>query len=325
MITVSNPRNNLLLNLFYGTWKKDENFHTEALAHLLRHLLLYDPIGAVNILKAITGGLLDLSSDEAKTVSINTQVRTLKGFRPDVEIRTSTHLSYVEVKVESSVHKGQLEEYRKALGESGFSNTSLTLLTKYPFYPENDEKPDYVFRWHQIAEWLERELEKKTIQQPLSVYLAQQFLGFLRERSLTVERVSEELVPGVHALLNLVVMLEEALKLVKVSLIKFDLQWEWIGYSFKYDFTQYWIGLRYDRPHILMVEIDEIDPVFYEKLPLGYVDYVEGYEYEYWCWIHELDMSSEKTQFFKLSKSAQLQCIEQFLNDSFNAVKQLPL
>ncbi|NJN95266.1 MAG: PD-(D/E)XK nuclease family protein [Anaerolineales bacterium] len=322
---MNDPTNNLLLNLFYGTWKKDENFHTEALVHFLRHLLRYDPVGAINILKAITNGLLVLSLDDVNTVSINTQIRTSKGFRPDVEIRTLTHLIYIEVKVEASLHEGQLEEYCKALEDSGFSNTSLILLTKYPFNPENDETPDHTIRWYQVAEWLEQELEQNTIQQSLSVYLAQQFLGFLRERSLTVERVSEELVPGVHALLNLVVMLEEALRLVKASAIKFDLQWEWIGYSFKYDYTQYWIGLRYDRPNILMVEIDEINPTLYEKLSVGYVSYVEGYEYEYWIWTHELDMSSETTPFFKLSKSAQLQRIEQFLKDSFDAVKQLSL
>ncbi len=319
---MNRTENNLLLNLFYGTWKKDENFHTEALVHLVRHLLQHEPVAAVNILKAITGGVLNLASQDTTSISINTQVTTSGGFRPDIEIKTAEHLIYVEVKVESRLHDSQLEEYRKALLESRLSKTCLAFLTKYPFDLEKSgEKPDITIRWYQIAEWLEFELEQKTIQQSLSIYITEQFLGFLNQRGLMVERVSKELIPGLQSLLNLVVMLEESLRLIRASSIKFDIQWEWVGYRFKFDSQQYWIGLRYDRPNILFVEIDEIAPAIYEQLNLGYVYYEE--EYEDWCWIHELDLSSEESMFFELSKSAQLQYIEQFLVETLSAVKQI--
>lgn len=311
-------KNNLLLNLYYGTWKKDENFHTEALVHLVRHLLQHEPVAAVNILKVITGGTLNLAPQDATSVSIKTQITTARGFRPDLEIRTTECLIYVEVKVEAGLHEGQLEEYRKALLESNFSKTCLALLTKYPVDLEkNGEEPDTTIRWYQIAEWLECELEQKTIQQPLSVYIVEQFLGFLKQRGLIVEKVSKEFIPGIQSLLNLLVMLERSLELVKASSINFDIQWEWVGYFFKFDSGKYWIGFRYDHPQALLVE-EKTDKNSYEQINSD--KYYWGDD-EYWYLRHQFDFSSEEMKFFELSKSAQLRYIEQFIIESLSVAK----
>src|SRR5512147_160761 len=98
---MSQTENNLLLNLYYQTWKKDENFHTEAFVHLLRHLLQYEPVTAANILRLVTAGTLDIKPEDAVSISINTQVKVPTGFRPDIEIRIAEYLIYIEVKVES--------------------------------------------------------------------------------------------------------------------------------------------------------------------------------------------------------------------------------
>jgi hypothetical protein len=325
---ISQIENNLLLKLHKWAKRQNENFHTEALAHLLRHLIQHEPVAAVNILKAITGGALDSEPENVTSISINTQITTLRGFHPDIEIRTSNHLSYVEVKIESGLHKSQLEEYRKALDESGFRKTSLILLTQNSFIPESGEVvPDTAIRWYRIAELLADELSYGTIKQPTSRYVTEQFLEFLKKRELTVEleRVGEEFTQGIQVFLslrNLLEMVRQVLILNNASSIELDVQWDWIGYFFKFDFRWYWIGLRYDRPNVLLVEIDEIDPSIYKKLNLGYVDYSD--EYEYWYWIHELNLSAEDTRFFELSKSDQFQRIEQFLKDNYETIKQLP-
>lgn len=316
---ISQTENNLLLRLHKWAKRQDENFHTEALTHLLRHLVQYEPEAAVNILKAITGGMLDLTPEWITSVNIETQAITSTG-KPDIEIRTLDTLIYVEVKIESGLGYLQLENYRGALKGGGSKNTCLTLLTRYPFNPiETQEQPDVAIRWYQIAEWIECELEQKTIQQPSSVYIVEQFLGFLKQRGLIVEKVSKEFIPGIQSLLNLLVMLERSLQLVKATSISFDIQWEWVGYFFKFDSGKYWIGFRYDRPHALLVE-EKTDKNSYEQI--NYDKYYWGDD-EYWYLRHQFDFSSEEMRFFELSKSAQLRCIEQFIIESLSSVKQI--
>jgi hypothetical protein len=319
---MSEAENNLLLRLHKWARRQDENFHTEALVHLLRHLIQYERVAAANILKAITGEALNLASDEAALVRIDTQVITSKG-TPDIEIKTSDCLIYVEVKVESGLGDLQLERYRQVLRErNDFRNTSLILLTRYPFVSrEGEEEPDAVVRWYQVAELLEGELEDGTIKETVSKHVAEQFLGFLRERGMTMEKVSEQLIQGVQSLRNLLDMVSEALVLKgirpKIHSGQDDYGYD-SGYSFKLGSGEYWLGIEYDWPHILLfVTLHKIDEGAYRQLKLGRVG--EGQ------WIHELDLSSEETGFFVLSKSDQLQCIEQFLKKSLDVVRQIQL
>ncbi len=287
---MTNNENNLLLNLYYGTWKKEENFHTEAFVHLLRHLLASEPVAAINLLKAVTDKVLNVPLAEVKSVNINTQVTTTTG-KPDIEIKTADTLVFVEVKVESRVDDSQLKKYREALNESGFKNTHLILLTKYPFIPQTDEKkPDFVFvRWFQIAECLEQDLQQGTISQPVIIYLAEQFLNFLQKRGMTLEPVNRELILGVQSLRNLLDMVQKALKLLQVK-PKLDSgkdDYGYIsGYKFNFGSGEYWVGIEYDRPDILLfVTFHEIDKEAYENLAIGDVDKDEGQ------WIHQLDLS----------------------------------
>jgi hypothetical protein len=321
---VDSTENNLLLNLHKLAPRQDENFHTEVLAHLLRHLLQYEPEAAANALRAITGNRVDLKPQNVAQVKISTQVTTSKG-RPDIAIKTSTHLIYVEVKVESGLGDLQLERYRAALKESGFEFTHLALLTRYPFIPTNGgEEPDTIIRWHQIADWLTSELERKTIHQASSIFLIEQFLGFLEERGMTLEQVSKELmgeqfIQGIQSLRNLLTMVEETLISARVVTYSFEAEWDYMGYYFT-PFPnrpdKYWIGINYDEPHILTVNTeDEIDEEIYNKLGKGYID--ERY------WVYELDLSSKEVDFFVLTKLKQLECIETFLRDSLNVIKDI--
>jgi hypothetical protein len=308
---------NLLFRLHKLAWRQDENFHTEALVHLLRYLLKNESSVAFQILKKITGERLDLTLQHEVSVNINTRVRTPRGYYPDIEIKTGDYLIYIEVKVEREHDEFQVKNYRQALEESGFKSTALVLLTKLPVADQIKAKSDGTFRWYQLAEWLECELEKGAIHQTRSVYLVEQFLEFLKQRGLTVEQVSKELIRGVESLLNLRAMLEKALDLAKAKSIKFDIESEWVGYFFKSGTDEYWLGLRYDRPNGLLLE-EKTDKISFEQINAD--KYYWGDD-DYWYLKHELDLSS--IGFFELSKDRQLQRIEQFLAESLNTVKQV--
>ncbi len=316
---MSEIENNLLVNLHKLAKRQDENFHTEALVHLLRHLVQYDRASAVKILKKITGETLDL-----ERISIITQAVTTKGHRPDIEISTQNHLIYIEVKVKSGLGKDQLDRYRKALDESNFNNTNLILLTKNPLLlDEDEEKADLNIRWYQIAEWLEDELEDDIVEKGSSRYLIKQFLDFLKERGMTLEQVSaeftsEEFKQGINSLQNLMDMLNKSLRLADNTLsIKLDADLEWVGYYFKIDSDWYWVGISYDVPNVLQfgteAEITEDD---LKKLDLGYISPEDDN-----MWMYDLNL--EELSFFELPKAKQLEHLENFINKSLGAVKRL--
>src|SRR5213082_1993494 len=105
-VAVQSPRNNLLLLLHKWARRQDENFLTEAFAHLLQHLLDEEPEAAVGFLESLTGGFLRVKAAEARHVALRTQIILSEG-RPDLEIRTIEQLVYVEVKSESAADPAQ--------------------------------------------------------------------------------------------------------------------------------------------------------------------------------------------------------------------------
>lgn len=316
---MNRTENNLLLSLHKWASRHDENFLTETFVHLLRHLLQYDPTAAVNILRQLTSGALNLTAEDACLVNITTQVTTSEG-RPDIEVRMQKHLVYVEVKAESGADHNQLQRYRSALEKSGFDNTTLILLTRYAMdLVDGEIVADAVLRWYQIAEWLEHELGRETIRQHASVYVVEQFLGFLEGRNVTMEPVSWEFIRGVQSLRRLMEMLDEVLGSVKDSyelLSQFTSAWVWIGYLIGSKPEQYFIGIHYDRPHVLVFSTADIKIDESVREGLG----VDQMLYGTWI-IRELDLSSEEVHFFARPSASQLQCVKRFLVESLDSIK----
>src|SRR6516162_6194609 len=186
---MASPSNNLLLRLHKWAWRQDENFLTEAFAHLLRYLLENEPEAAVAIVKTLTGGFLNLSYEEAKLLEVRTQVFLGEG-TPDLELRTLKQLAYIEVKLESELGPLQLSRYRSLLQASGIEQTALFLLTRYPAnVAEGEEKPDGLLRWYQVAEWISQERTRYSFK-PVSSFLVDQFLEFLGARNMTMGQVT---------------------------------------------------------------------------------------------------------------------------------------
>lgn len=123
-------QNNLLVSSHKWAEGQNENFTTDAFAHLLRHFIEYDSKLAGNILCRITGDWLCLTDQECGAVRVDTQETIEKG-RLDIRLSSPNHLAVIEVKDGAEVQAEQLKRYREYLDSSGFAQTRLVLLTRY--------------------------------------------------------------------------------------------------------------------------------------------------------------------------------------------------
>jgi len=105
------PDNNLLVELHRWAWRQDENFTTDAFAHLLRHLLAEEPAEGVALLKRLVGGATEIPLSEADSVAIRTQKPTEKRGIPDLRITGPGFLVLIEVRVGADVNLDQFTEF----------------------------------------------------------------------------------------------------------------------------------------------------------------------------------------------------------------------
>jgi hypothetical protein len=316
---MASVENNLLLRLHKWAWRQDENFLTEAFAHLLQHLLNDEPEAAVRILQFMTKDFLVLSPAEARSVEVRTQVFTVEG-TPDLQLRTSKQTALLEVKSESDADPEQLKRYRKLLRDSGLPSR-LILLTRYPVnLGEHDEQPDTLIRWYEVAEWLEQERDRCASE--LSKHLVSQFLGFLRQRNMTMEQVTWQLSGGVRALRALNNMLYEA---ANACGLKAQVLGDRTSLGIYLDKRNYWIGIEYDQPENLCFRTwyREVDKDAAERLGIdGLYEWTTEPGYG---WKRSLNLESEDVHFFARSKASQLQRLKQFLRECLDIVKQIEI
>jgi len=311
-------KDNLLVALHRWASGQDENFVTEAFAHLLRHLLKHEPVIGVGVLRFLTGDRLLVAEDRANKVTVTTQINTSAG-TPDMEVRTEDHLVYVEVKVESGLGPRQLGRYRAVLDASGFSKTTLVLLSRYPV--ESDEKPDHAVLWYSVAEHLRTALRSGTWQSPLSRHLAEQSVGFLQAKGMTMEKVTWHLPEGVRAAQNLIDMLEEALiAMEKKPGPSFGRSWA----GFDVVDSKAWVGIEWSNPTWLCFETEDV--VF--KRPaaqgIGYGEVVEHGSSRFPLqWRHCIDLASEEVHFFARSRESQRRRTDEFLTKGFSGLEMI--
>lgn len=320
------PRNNLLLQLHRWAHRQDENFCTEVLAHLLRHLLAEEPEAAVRFLEGLTGGFLQVGSANAREVAVQTQA-TLSEGTPDLKISTPSHLALVEAKVESPVRPDQMRRYRQVLSESGAASTALILLTRYPvILTEGSERPDAVIRWYHVAEWLEQESTRYRFK-PVSGFLVDQFLGFLGARNMVIEQVSWELTGGIRALRALTDMLREAAAYQKLP-AQPRAQSDYMGIKLGTNLKRpdYYLGIYFDRPEVLVFETAyaKVDPQAAAQPG------IEGEVYEWasgngYGWRRELNLLAEESAFFVRTRARQIQLLDRFLRECLERVRQIQL
>ncbi|MCX7144126.1 MAG: hypothetical protein NT123_24430 [Proteobacteria bacterium] len=304
---------NLLLKV--GKWSgQPENFLTEAFAHLLRNLLSNESEIGTSLLTYLTNGIVTINQSDVDKVSVETQISTPYGC-PDILILTPHHRVYVEVKDEAPPGDTQISRYRQDLESRPIDiQNGIILLTRYAVVPSSKkEEPDFYIRWHQISEFLEKRRFK--VANAVTRYLIDNFLGFLKEKSMAIEEVGYELPKGVHALQNLLTMIGEALASCKIPIHTKTAAWAYIGYYID-PARKHFFGVYYDDPTKLIFE-GHLDPKgpHYEQLrellSSSGVVRADGY------WAPELDLASEKVHFFALGKASQMRSVENFVRESW--------
>ena len=305
---------NLLVMLHRRVDRQDENFLTDVFSHLLRHLCDHEPDVAVRILSKLTGGRLQCSMEDVLQSRIATQVVTQEG-TPDLEIRTADHLVYVEAKKEARLGEAQISRYRRQLGSSGFSNTTLILLTKHLVDPPEAERPDVFRRWYQLAAWIQEELDSETLRRPVSVFLATQFIEFLREKKMTVDQVGKDLVGGTRSLRSILAMIAEGIASQKER-GRVELTLEYAGYYV--NGGEYFVGLYHDSPGSLFFETWKC-PIRKDAVDAAGFGYIERDKEapSGRIWAEELKLSDETL--FDLRREEQARVVEQFLAKCFKA------
>lgn len=306
------PANNLFQRLHKWASRQDENFLTESLAVVLEQLLALAPAVAVGLVRRLTDGFIDLPPESASAIELHTQVEAVQG-RPDLEIRTPERLTWVEVKAESVLRRGQLEGYRVLLGQTGFAETQLILLTRYPeAFRSGDARPDLELRWYEVIDWLEDELPACEAAGEVAVFLARQLLDFLGERGMQLAQVGKFMPEGLRALTNLQNMLMEAARACKLAVNK-SVSWEYLGLTLD---GKYWFGVILAEPEKLWfgTERCQIDYDRATKLGVGEIEEAPWTPGRYQWW-RGVELESEAAHFFSRTKIGQIRWLEEFLRD----------
>jgi hypothetical protein len=246
---------NLFLKLYKWAWHQGENFTSEAFAYLFGEYCRTEPAVAASLLSCLTSGNVTIPEDALRRTRVRTQSATVTG-RPDIEVHAPDALVFVEVKVEEEVDLAQLKRHRQALdGDTCHGQRALALLSRYPSDKlEIAELCHAQVRFYRIAGLLERELQQMA--SPVARYMGEQFLGFLKERGMTMERVDASLVSGQRALFSLLGMVQEAIVASRGRISTRGAGWESIGFDFTWQQSSYWAGIYFNEPSTLVIQVD---------------------------------------------------------------------
>jgi len=312
---------NLLVALHHWASRQDENFITDAFAHLLRHLIARDKMVGMELLSYLTNERLSVTFGDSP-IEIRTQVTVAKG-RPDIEICSIDHLVYVEAKVESGLGDRQLERYLEELDACKSPEAStLVVLSRYPVEIHSDiSKRVVARRWYQVAHWLIEALERGDIKDCVSKFLVEQMIDFFKARNITMEKVGPDMLTGVRAFRSLTAMLSEAI-FAKRMTVKDSFGREWAGYYFNKKEQDFFLGVYYEQLNILVFETHNfpVIPDISTVLNTGKIVRANHIRNKH-QWKNELALDSEEFNFFEQTRECQMQCIEKFLSDSLEAVK----
>jgi len=221
--------NNLFIPLHKLAIRQDENFLTEILVFLLNHYVQYEPESAVWLIKRITNDKLVLSEKDLRILSVEAQHHTQMGV-PDIKIETPNFICFIEAKVDSDFGEGQLKDYKSVLGEcqkekESIGETLETKLITLTRYTNKDHKadmePDFGFSWHQLSDWLDNlipnaksdgtEFPSFKKKDGFSVFITQQYIQFLKNRGVAMEKINWQLVGGLREFRNILDMIKEAI------------------------------------------------------------------------------------------------------------------
>lgn len=244
-----------------------ENYLTESLALTLGILLDRAPAQGLTLLNQLCGLSGDDAIQDPTGITINTQV-TLDAVRPDIEVRAGEqHLVYIEVKHDSPLGYGQLEAYLDQLITSGVPITSLVFLSRSRAAAYATTLSPGAYHhvcWYEIHDLINR----ADIADEVGAFFAAQFMTFLEEKKMAVQRVTWEYIRGVPALIRLTDMLENAVaEAIPTTKTRHTAGWSWRGLFLD---GLYYTGIRFAEPLTLVFENNQgTNPTFKRDLDLA--------------------------------------------------------
>lgn len=271
--------------------RQEENYLTEAFVYLIELLLERSPESGLKLLDKLCGERTKGWFSNHEEITIKTQVTVEEG-RPDIEIRVADDkLVFIEVKHDSRLSTNQLEAYHSSLQKSSVHNKQLVILTRSRNTVQDTNLQQDLFHhicWYELSGWL----SESVIQNEVCEHYIDSFIDFLKEKEMSMEKITWDYIEGVPALINLVNMIGTAIsEVAPESNVKKTAGWSWIGYYLEDDL---FIGTRYTEPLIVVFENNRgVDPTYKRELKL------------------------EEAYFFSLNAGEQLESLIDFLSISY--------
>ncbi len=272
-----------------------ENYLTESFVFTLRLLFDRSPSIGFDILDSILGISIRENLKVPAIPEFITQEKVEEGY-PDITVRFEPDgLAYIEVKHDARLGDGQLEYYKRMLEKSGASVQALVLLTrsKQSSIETNLPKDDFNHVcWYEVHGWLRKCLGIDSV----SDYFIQDFLEFLEEKKMSLQRISWEFDNGITSLVDLTSMMEAAVAEVFNGMkMKRTAGWSWRGFYLN---EAYFFGVRYDDPTTVVFENNLGTDPDYKK-----------------------DLVFQDEHFFSLDAGGQFECMTSFLNQCKEEIK----
>jgi hypothetical protein len=279
--------NNIFSSLARYATRQEENFLTEAFVYLLNLMLEREVECGRAILANLCGDKVAGWLREASSVSIVTQFSVAEG-RPDIVIEIDAgKMIFLEVKHDSSLGVEQLERYYAHLESHKAGDAQLILLTRSRHSIQQTSLERALFHhicWYEISGWL----SEVQIEDEVTDFLVRQFLTFLKEKEMSMEKVTWEYIQGVPAMLNLVNMISTAVaEASPESSVRKTVGASWAGF---YINGQLFVGFRFANSLVIVFENDNGNNPTFKR-----------------------DLSLEQAHFFSLTAGEQLECLIEFI------------
>lgn len=309
---------NLFTNLSKGNISK-ENYLTEALVYLLNHLLKNNKEFVSQVLSRIC----ELNFEEGEQIDVSSQIDISIGIL-DMKIETDTKLIYVENKIDASLGVDQIRKYREHLERRKKEIKKVILVSKWETKYDDLNKPDKHLRWYEVHKILEQCQKKHQGEFSLvDQFLIDEFMSYMKEANMTIERVSWEFHNGVKSMLNLIEQIRLSLNNVGCIVTDRSAGQQYNGFYFKIDKESQvkdWIGIfYYDNKNEI-----SLDSIVFEvasvKIPAtSRLEYpIDKDRFNNPSFLFNF----EKNRFFCLSKDEQLETLERFLDVTIKFLKQ---
>jgi hypothetical protein len=237
----------VLANVQRFAHAQHENFHTEALAAVLRETCVRDPKAARVLLDQLCGESVILDPTRLR---ISTQVHAGESGIPDMELAGENHYILVEVKVDAPFGLDQVQRYLKRLSDDE-TDARLVLLTRHYAAHSVQDRRIFELRWYQLGDAIRQAAANSP--DPVVKFLLQDLVNLMSKNALTREKVDPSMLSGLPALMSFFEMLRLAIENVAPGEtynkgVTTSRAHSWLGFVLKNGTS---VGLEYARPEIL--------------------------------------------------------------------------